>query len=85
MTIVLSKEDLGSLELTPAEAKLNLAIGLYSGSQISLGRAARISGLSQHEFKHELGKRGVLLNYTLKDVEHDIQMAEVFVAERKNR
>ena len=43
---------------TPA-ALLDLAATLYDQERISLGRAARIAGLSYSEMIDELGRRGI--------------------------
>jgi predicted HTH domain antitoxin len=78
MTIELPDQDVAGLKLTPAQARLELAVGLYVGRQISLGRAARIAGVPYASFMHELGHRGLFINYTVEDAEHDMKMAEQF-------
>ena len=80
MTIELPDKELGSLRLTNEQARVDLAIGMYAGRQVSLGRAARIAGISYTDFMHELGKRGICLNYTIEDVEHDMRMADELAA-----
>lgn len=76
MTIELPDQELGSLQLTSAQARVSLAVGLYAGKKISLGRAAKIAGLPYTEFMHELGRRGICLNYTLEDALHDMNMVD---------
>ena len=78
MTIELPDQEVGGLRLTPAQARLELAVGLYAGRQISLGRAARIAGVSYAAFMHEIGHHGLCINYTVEDAEHDMRMAEEF-------
>lgn len=73
MTIELPDQELGSLQLTSAQARVSLAVGLYAGKKISMGRAAKIAGLPYTEFMHELGRRGVCINYTVEDLLHDIE------------
>ncbi|MBC8097591.1 MAG: UPF0175 family protein [Akkermansiaceae bacterium] len=75
MTIELP-DQLGNLSLTPEQALIDLAVGLYTRREVSLGRAAKVAGMPYVAFMHELGRRGVCLNYTLEDVEHDMQMAD---------
>jgi predicted HTH domain antitoxin len=78
MTIELPDQEVASLRLTPAQVRLELAVGLYAGRQVSLGRAARIAGVPYASFLHELGRRGLCINYTVEDAEHDMRMAEQF-------
>ena len=78
MTIELPDQEVAGLRLTPAQVRLELAIGLYAGRQISLGRAARIAGVPYASFMHEVGHRGLCINYTVADAEHDMRMAEEF-------
>ncbi|MEO8298914.1 MAG: UPF0175 family protein [Burkholderiales bacterium] len=40
-------------------AMLDLAVQLYDGEQISLGRAAEIAGLAYADMMDELGRRGI--------------------------
>jgi predicted HTH domain antitoxin len=78
MTIELPDKEVADLGLTPAQARLELAVGLYAGRQISLGRGARIAGMPYASFLHEIGHRGLCVNYTVEDAEHDMRMAEQF-------
>jgi predicted HTH domain antitoxin len=78
MTIELPDQEVASLQLTPAQVRLELAVGLYAGRQVSLGRAARIAGVPYPAFMHEIGHRGLCIHYTIDDAEHDMRMAEQF-------
>ena len=78
MTIELPDQEVAGLRLRPAQVRLELTIGLYAGRQISLGRAARIAGVPYASFMHEIGRRGLCINYTVEDAEHDMRMAEQF-------
>jgi predicted HTH domain antitoxin len=49
---------------------------LYAGRQVSLGRAARIAGIPYSDFLHEIGRRGICINYTVEDAEPDLRMAD---------
>jgi predicted HTH domain antitoxin len=76
MTIELPDVTLGSQPLTSKQARLDFAVGLYSGQHASLGRAARLAEISSTDFMHELGRRGICLNYTVEDIEHDMRMVD---------
>lgn len=76
MTIELPDVNLGSQPLTSAQARLALAIGLYTGHRVSLGRAAKVAGIPYIAFMDEMGRQGICLNYTKEDLAHDFEMAE---------
>ena len=64
------------MKLTEAEAKLDLAIGLYTGRHISMGRAAKLAAISYTAFLHELGRRGICINYSTEDLAHDLRLMD---------
>lgn len=76
MTIELPDQEVASLHLTPEQVRLELAVGLYAGRQVSLGRATRIAGVPYAEFMREIGRRGICVNYTMEEAEHDMKMAD---------
>ena len=76
MTIELPDKEISSLRLTPEEGRIELAIGLYAGQRVSLGRAARIAGVPYSDFLHELGKRKICINYSVDDLHHDLAVIE---------
>lgn len=76
MTIELPDREIGGLHLTPEQARVELAVGLYAGRHVSLGRAARIAGVPYAAFLHEIGRRGICVNYTVEDALHDMNMAD---------
>jgi len=80
MTIELP--ELESLRLTPEQARLELAVGLYAGRRVTLGRAAKIAGVSHTEFMHEIGRRGLCLHYTVEDAMHDMAVVDKLCGQR---
>jgi predicted HTH domain antitoxin len=74
MTIELPDVNLGSQPLTSEQARLDFAVGLYSGRHASLGHAAQMAGMPKILFMRELGLRGVFRNYTVEDALHDVAM-----------
>ena len=76
MTIELPDNALGNLRLTSEEARIDLAAGLYADQRVSMGRAARIAGVPYVRFMHELGTRGICLNYSMKDLLQDIETVQ---------
>ena len=83
MTIELPDKELGSLHLTDGEARIELACGLYAARKVSMGRAAKIAGIPYVDFMHELGKRGICMNYGLEDFEHDMRVLDELAAKQK--
>ena len=73
MMIELPDADIESLHLTPEQARLELAVGLYAGREVTLGRAARIAGVTYAAFMQELGKRRICISYTERDALDDIR------------
>jgi len=82
MTIELPDKELGNLRLTSEEARIEIACGLYAARKVSMGRAAKIAGISYTDFMHELGKRKICMNYDMEDLEHDIKMVEELMKKR---
>jgi predicted HTH domain antitoxin len=73
MVIELPDGDIESLHLTQEQARLELAVGLYAGREITLGRAARIAGTTYASFLQEIGRRGICVSYNERDALHDIE------------
>lgn len=61
--------------LSPSEARLDLAIGMYSSGRVTVGTAAEAADLSIPEFQPELGRRRIPVNYTAENLDHDLQAA----------
>jgi predicted HTH domain antitoxin len=74
--IELPEQDLGSLHLTSAQARVEVAVGLYAGKQVSLGRAAKIANLPKLLFLQEIGRRGICIHYGPEDLEHDLRVVD---------
>lgn len=62
--------------LSPRDARLDLAVGMYSSGRVTMGTAAKVADLSVSEFQRELGRRGISVNYTAEDLIHDLQAAD---------
>jgi hypothetical protein len=57
--VTIELPDIDSLRLTPNEARLELAVGLYAGRRVTLGHGAKIAGVSHTQFMREVGRRGI--------------------------
>ena len=73
MNFEIQDDALGSVSLTPDQARLELAVGLFAGRRVSLGRAARVSGIPQTDFLRELGRREIPIHYDPDDFEADLK------------
>ena len=59
--------------MTVADAKLELAITLFAGNRLSLGKAAELAGLPVGEFQMHLGTRHLGPHYDTADALEDRQ------------
>jgi predicted HTH domain antitoxin len=62
--------------LTPKDAALHLAIGLFVSEEATLGQAAQTAGLSQAEFLRELGRRRIPIHYGEEELHADLDAVE---------
>lgn len=62
--------------LTPRQAALHLAIGLFAAEEVTLGQAAEAADISQAEFMRELGARKIPLHYGVEDFAADLATIE---------
>ena len=72
MQIAFSDELTQGLDLTPENARIDLAIGLYAERRVTLGRAAKIAGMVQTAFLHKLGELRIPMHYDLDELEEDL-------------
>jgi predicted HTH domain antitoxin len=73
MIVEVQDELLRGLKISPQRLQLEAAIGFYTSDDVTLGQAAAIAGLSQSDFLHELGRRGVCVHYDVEEFEQDLQ------------
>jgi predicted HTH domain antitoxin len=73
VTIELPDKEMTDLRLTPGQARIELATALYARRLVTMGRAARIAGVSYATFMHELGERDICINYTVEDALQDVE------------
>lgn len=61
------------LRTTPAELRLDLAVGMYSSRRLTLAQAARLSEIDRLSFQRELAARHIPIHYSMKDLGEDVQ------------
>lgn len=76
MQVELPDSALEGTGMTPELATLEVAVALYRDRKVSMGRAARLAGMPRPQFQHELGKRGVTVDYDVEDFEQDLKTLE---------
>jgi len=76
VTLDLPDQHLQGVNATPDRLKLATGIGLYTSGEVTLGQAALLAGVSQTQFLHELGRRGISMNYSQEDLEQDLKTLE---------
>ena len=72
MVIQIEDEALRGLELTEPQARLDLAVGMFTERRITMGRAAEIARIPQLDFQRELGRRGIAIHYDVEDLQADL-------------
>jgi predicted HTH domain antitoxin len=71
--LVVSKELLQSVKMSPQELAIEIAVYLYEKKRLTLGQAKRFAGLDQISFQKELAKRNVFIHYEAEDVMKDAE------------
>jgi predicted HTH domain antitoxin len=85
VTLNLPDQHLQGLNVTADRLRLATGIGLYTSGEVTLGQAALLAGVSQTHFLHELGRRGISVNYSLEDLEEDLKTIEILHPELRPR
>lgn len=52
-----------------------IALHLYATRQVSMGKAAELSGLARGEFEQAVNRSGVVRSYAMDDLEGDLAFA----------
>ena len=59
---------------TPDELKVSLAVKMYETRKVSLGRTAKLGGLSKRAFMEELGRRGIpVFDYSPEELREELR------------
>ena len=78
MTITIDDKDIKGIKLTPDEARLDFALGLYIDNKVTLGQASHIADISQSQFLKELGKRKIPVHYDIEEFKKDLTTLKNF-------
>lgn len=73
MNLIIPDDILTASEMSEAEIKLEIAIVLYKREKLSAGKASEWLGINLVEFRRELGKRGLTINYGVEDIQADVE------------
>lgn len=76
MASILTKEELHAIGLTPEDARIELAVYLFSQNRLTLGQASRLASISQARFMRILAERRIPLHYEVGDLEADLRTLE---------
>jgi len=74
MEVAVPEELLRGVQLSPSEALIDFAVGIYSEGKVTLGRAARIAKMSVSDFQRLLGERRIPMHYDVHDLEQDLMV-----------
>lgn len=72
MALIIEDNELASINLTPTEIRLEIAILFYQKGKLSIRQARLLSGLERIEFIQKLAEREIAI-YDTKDLEHDLK------------
>jgi len=70
-TLDIPADVLESARMTVGDAKLELAVALFSQGRLSMGKAAELAGLSVGQFQLHLGARGLGAHYDVEEALED--------------
>ena len=73
MNITIPDDVAAAAHVSEAEARIELAVGLYRAQRLTMGQASRVAALPQAAFMQELGRRDVAVNYGVDDLEADLK------------
>jgi len=71
LSIEIPADVLESARMTLGDAKLELAIALFAGQRLSMGKAAELAGLPPSQFQLHLGARNIGPHYSVEDALDD--------------
>ena len=63
----------GAPETVRKRLQLELAVYLYASGKVSAGRAAEVANCSRGTFEEALGSSGIERNFSLDDLEKDLE------------
>ncbi len=72
MTLTIPDDALDGVQLTPDQARIEVAVGLYADGRVTLARGARLAGIPHLQFQRELGRRHIPVHYDVADYERDV-------------
>jgi predicted HTH domain antitoxin len=76
MQLDLSDDVVLSADLSEADMRLTLAAALFQENRITLAQAARLSGLDQIAFQHQLASRKIPIHYGEEELANDLRTIE---------
>lgn len=73
MALIISDEILQDVKMTADEMRLNIAVWLFQIERISIGKAAKLAGLSRFAFQKILAERDIpVIRYTINDIQDEL-------------
>ncbi|MBK8565694.1 MAG: UPF0175 family protein [Saprospiraceae bacterium] len=71
--LTIPSEYIKATRMTEAELLLEVAVRLFQKEKLSIGQAARLSGMPQYQFQMLLASRGISLHYNVEDFREDVE------------
>lgn len=73
MSVIIPDDILTAAKMSEAELKLEIAILLFKEKKLSTGKARQLAEMNLLEFRGELAKRGICVNYDVEDFQEDLK------------
>ena len=71
--MIVAEELLSLTGMTEQQLRQQLALWLYAKGKLSMGRAVKFAQVNRAEFMDLMAKNNVVLNYSIDDLESDMQ------------
>jgi predicted HTH domain antitoxin len=73
MALIISDEILNDVKMSADEMRLDFAVWLFQTERISIGKAAKIAGISRFVFQKILAERQIpVIRYTITDIQDEL-------------
>jgi predicted HTH domain antitoxin len=83
MTLTIPDQFAQTFDVPERDLMVDLAVGLYTGSHLTLGKAAEFAGQSKSHFLDELSRRHIPVAYDTDDLAADLETLSAIESELK--
>lgn len=73
MSLIISDEIVKASQLSEKDLMLEIIIMLFEKEKISLAKASHLANMSQLQFQHLIGSRGICIHYSVEEFREDMK------------